>query len=176
MKLNLGSGIMLKKNFVNYDMMIRKPEENVPRVVGMIENLSFKENSFDEVLCSHVIEHFQPEQSIQMLRDIYYVLKPDGLLIIEGPDILGAYWYYVGCECGNRWKGRPEPNVKGLIDCIFANVHRYTRGEEWTHKSGWTGCMVAQEMAEIGFYIKHVGKGWTHGMGRRDFRVEGIKR
>lgn len=163
---------MLKKGWVNYDLTTHKRGDRKTNFIGRIENLPFKENSFDEVLCSHVIEHFRYLNGLQVLKDVHYILKPGGLAIFEGPDILGIYWYYI-----EGWGGRKEPDIDMLIKSLYGKPKELDDyNEPWVHKWGWTGCSLAQEMAEIGFYIRHVGKGFTHGMGKRDFRVEGIKR
>ena len=70
MKLNLGSGEMLKKKWINFDAQILNRGGVSTNVVGMIENIPFKENSFDEILCSHVVEHFYYEDALQMMRMI----------------------------------------------------------------------------------------------------------
>jgi hypothetical protein len=49
-------------------------------------------------------------------------------------------------------------------------------GDRWIHRSAWTKEIIAEEMRIVGFEIVHIGIGLTHGMGERDFRVEGIKR
>lgn len=170
MKLNLGSGEMLKKKWINFDAQILSRGGVNTNVVGMIEDMPFKENSFDEILCSHVIEHFYYEDALQMMRDIHRVLKPGGVVIMEGPCVLGVYWYYI-----EGWGGRKEPDVINLIHAFYPRQNRDKYGDGWFHRSGWTGCYLAQEMVELGYKIRHVGKGWTHGMGKRDFRVEGIK-
>ena len=97
---------------------------------------------------------------------------------MEAACLLGAYWYYVGCSnCGHQWGGnkKKDPQIEVFANCLLThkNVDRW--GPEMQHKSVWTGCWIAQEMAELGFYIRHNGMGMTHGMGRRDFRVEGVK-
>jgi len=52
-------------------------------VEGSIENLPFKENSFDTIIMGDVIEHlFFPVESIQTVLKI---LKPEGKLIITTP-------------------------------------------------------------------------------------------
>ena len=53
-KLNLGCGDDHKKGWINCD--IRK-EVNPDVVVDLTKKLRFKDNSIDEVLMKHVLEH-----------------------------------------------------------------------------------------------------------------------
>ena len=68
--------------------------------------LSFKENSFDIVICTHVYEHVP--NSKKLFDEIYRVLKPGGhfsisdvVLVGELPEkILNAAEMYAGCVAG----------------------------------------------------------------------------
>lgn len=47
-------------------------------VIGDIRNLPFKDKVFDGVHCSHVIEHFPPNEAHQILSEIDRVLHEGG--------------------------------------------------------------------------------------------------
>ncbi|BFI76524.1 methyltransferase domain-containing protein [Sulfurisphaera ohwakuensis] len=51
------------------------------------KRLPFPNNSVDFVYMSEVIEHFYYYESIEILKDIYRILKPSGILRITTPDI-----------------------------------------------------------------------------------------
>lgn len=164
-KLNLGSGEMLLKDHINFDAQIFKRHGIFTDTLGFVEKLTdiYEENTFDEVLSAHVIEHQLEPDSIKMLKDIHKVLKPGGKAIIEGPDFLGA----------QKVAGE---NVQQAIRWIMSHtVHPKKWGDHWYHKSAWTKDIVAEAMEKVGYQIVHKGIGLTHGMGERDFRVEGVK-
>ena len=48
-----------------------------------LTSLSFSDNSFDIIICNHVLEHIVNEK--QALNEIYRVLKPGGLAILQVP-------------------------------------------------------------------------------------------
>lgn len=167
MKLNLGSGDTPKKGYLNFDATIfRRPKSGTKTdVVGRIEAMPFKSESFEEVFSAHVIEHFPFKGSLELLQICYDLLKVDGLCIIEGPCLLGAYEVYVV----------RDNNIRKYIQMLYGTGPRAVKayGELAQHKSGWTGPVLAEEMVKIGFTIKYVGHGRDHGMGKRDFRVVG---
>jgi SAM-dependent methyltransferase len=51
-----------------------------------ITSLSFNDNFFDIIICSHVLEHIEDDR--QAVREIYRVLKPGGIAIIIVPQDL----------------------------------------------------------------------------------------
>ena len=48
-----------------------------------ITDLGFDDNSFSLVWCSHVLEHIENDR--QAMSEVYRVLKPDGLAVIQVP-------------------------------------------------------------------------------------------
>ena len=52
-------------------------------VYGNAKSLKFKDNSFDTILCTEVIEHI--DDPFKVLNEIYRVLKPNGILILTAP-------------------------------------------------------------------------------------------
>lgn len=45
----------------------------------------FEDGSFDAVIASHVLEHFEFGDMLKILREIHRVLKPEGILTISVP-------------------------------------------------------------------------------------------
>lgn len=48
-----------------------------------IARLPFKENSFDFIICYHVLEHVTDDR--QSMRELFRVLKPAGLALLQSP-------------------------------------------------------------------------------------------
>jgi len=84
MKLNLGSGFVKIPGFINVDI-----DKNVePDMVADIRDLKEIENeSVDEILASHVLEHFLQKETFGILREWYRVLKKEGIIYVIVPDI-----------------------------------------------------------------------------------------
>ncbi len=54
-------------------------------IYGDALKLPFKNNSFDGVFCAHVIEHFNSQEALILLKEINRVLKKKGRLVLETP-------------------------------------------------------------------------------------------
>ena len=166
--LNLGGGGLIWPDYLNFDLRHhnRGNGHAVTDVIGDINYMPFKECSFKIILCCHVIEHFYKTDAIEVIGKCYSLLKPGGILVMEAPCILGCYSYYV-----EKFK-----DVSRFIDFIYGGEdNRLKYGNDYAHKSGWTGKLMAEEMEKIGFGIVGIGIGRHHGRGKRDFRVEGVK-
>jgi SAM-dependent methyltransferase len=58
-------------------------ESPLAKVKMDIHQIPFKENTFDVVLCNHVLEHVKDD--IKAMNEIQRVLKPDGFAILQVP-------------------------------------------------------------------------------------------
>ena len=58
-------------------------ESPLAKVKMDIHEIPFAENTFDAVLCNHVLEHVRDD--IQAMREIHRVLKPGGFAILQIP-------------------------------------------------------------------------------------------
>lgn len=85
--LDIGCG----RGFVSYnygDVVGLDFQENnslIPLVKGDATKLPFRDNSFDTVLMSHVLEHFL--ESEEVLKECHRVLKQDAGIIISVPNL-----------------------------------------------------------------------------------------
>lgn len=169
-KLNLGSGGMLRNGYINFDKNMTKRGDKKTDVIGDVLDIAkiYSPETFDEILCAHVIEHFELKVANKILKDCYSLLKKSGKLIMEGPDIIGIIQLY---NEAHPIMDTPEK----VIQNIYGSPTYIEEGLEWLHKWGWTHETMSAQMKATGFKVIHEGIGQTHGMGRRDFRVVGIR-
>jgi len=66
------------ENYITADI-----ESPLAKVKMDIHQIPFEENTFDVVLCNHVLEHVQDD--IKAVSEIYRVLKPGGFAILQVP-------------------------------------------------------------------------------------------
>ena len=85
MKLNLGCGSKILDGYVNvdkfelYDIDIKHDLEKFP--------YPFKDNSVEEIMLSHVLEHIgqEPDIFIKILKELYRICKNEALIEIGVP-------------------------------------------------------------------------------------------
>ena len=99
---------------------------------GGIELFADKCECYDVITLSHVVEHVH--EPVALLRRLYELLKPGGMLWLETPNIdsLGSRRF------GRNWRGLEPPRhlvmftTKALVSCLqdagFKDVRRLWRG------------------------------------------------
>jgi len=101
--VGLGSGVLMQMlkgkcdyYAVDYNEHIvdywKKKNFNVKRCDVAKETLPFKDNFFDIVWCSHIVEHIHSEEQIRFFKELYRILKKGGFLIVFSPTPFN--WYF----------------------------------------------------------------------------------
>jgi predicted SAM-dependent methyltransferase len=89
MKLHIGCGEKYLEGYVNIDFpdseqsIIKTKADVFYKNMG---ELSYAENSIDEIRSHHLFEHFSRAEALKLLTRWRGWLKPDGVLVIETPD------------------------------------------------------------------------------------------
>ena len=95
------------------------------------EKLPLRNDSFDKILCSEVLEHIDDER--QALRELVRALRPGGLLVITVP-----------CT---------ESKFPSLIECLgIKTVHDYD-GPEKHYRKGYTLAELSSVLGNAGMSI-----------------------
>lgn len=84
MKLNLGSGSLKLKDYINYDIKDGK----------LAYPLDVPDESCDEIRASHILEHYSHRQVFQVITDWVSKLKIGGILKIAVPDFAKIVEHY----------------------------------------------------------------------------------
>jgi len=91
MKLNLGCGGDYREGYLNVDAF----DSTVADKIMLAYNLNFKDNFFDEIYLSQLIEHLGIVGGIHCLSECFRVLKPGKKILIETPDIRKSFEKYL---------------------------------------------------------------------------------
>jgi SAM-dependent methyltransferase len=78
------------------DVLVPKDIENIPFIQSSIENLPFRDNTFDFVFCILVIGYVEKDQ--KAIDEFYRVLKKGSFLVISFQSSLSAYRLLIDLE------------------------------------------------------------------------------
>ena len=89
-RLNLGCGDKILPGYINVDVAPTRAGRQ-PDVISDLHNLeAFEDETADEIMAIHVIEHFWRWEVLDGLREWVRVLKPGGHMILECPNLVSA--------------------------------------------------------------------------------------
>lgn len=89
-KLHLGCGTVMMDGFINVDGEYMKDKGFPIAYHDLTKPFPIPDNSVDEILSVHVIEHFPRHQVDPMMKEWLRILKPGGFVATEWPDALKA--------------------------------------------------------------------------------------
>jgi len=99
--------------------------------------LLFKKNFFEVITMLAVIEHLDYNQIYRILKDCYYILKPDGIIIITTP----AKWSHLALK-------------------LMAKIHLVSPEEIKEHKNAFTINELKNLLFKAKFEISKIQKGY----------------
>jgi predicted SAM-dependent methyltransferase len=163
MKVNLGCGITLLSGYTNVDIV--NNEHIKPDLVADItKSLPFDSESLDEILASHVVEHFRIWEVKRVLRDWWRCLKTGAKIIIECPDldkILDNFKKYPDDE---------EMHIFALYGCPMFEE------PSMEHHWAYTPKTLGKILADVGFINIKQEPAQFHEGEKREFRLVAEKR
>ena len=141
-KLHLGCGEKYLEGYVNIDFpegehTVMRPKADI---YGDIQNLSYAENSVDEIRSHHMFEHFVRAEALKLLVRWRKWLKPGGLLVIETPDFLTSAQAYCNAFSMRR-KSQLVRHIIGSQEAGWAQ-----------HKDLWDKQKFSFVLKKMGFY------------------------
>lgn len=135
MKLNLGSGTIRKKGYVDIDLY-----RDCDLKWDLRQELPYDGESISEIYASHLIEHLTRREFEAVLPNWYHVLKKGGVLEIHCPDL---------DQICSSWASGDQRELKMML---YGGQEDFGKGE--CHKNGFTLTELVRELTEVGFKIR----------------------
>ena len=133
-RLHLGCGTRVFDDYLNIDGDYMAGTPGI-FVHDISQPFPVDENSVDEILSIHVIEHIMPDQVPGILREWLRMLKPGGCVAIEWPDLLKMCQYIASDP--SRIYSTDRKVQKRSVGGIFGNIIRY-QDPVMLHKWGYS--------------------------------------
>ena len=169
-RLNLGCGDKILPGYVNVDVVESRAGKR-PDVLCDLHRLEpFADDSADEILAVHVVEHFWRWEVLDILKEWVRVLKPGGRLVLECPNLISA------CEAFLR---DPEVAASGGKEGQ-RSMWVFYGDPQWqdpymVHRWGYTPKSLVQLMGEAGLVDARQEPAQFKLREPRDMRVVGVK-
>jgi SAM-dependent methyltransferase len=169
-RLNLGCGDKIMAGYVNVDVAESRNDKQ-PDVLCDLHRLHvFGDDTADEILSVHVIEHFWRWEALDVLKEWVRVLRPGGKMILECPNLIEACRGFL--EDPDRASG---PGLEGQRTMwVFYGDPKW-RDPLMVHRWGYTPRSLGQLMTEAGLVNVRQEPAQFKLREPRDMRVVGEK-
>jgi len=150
MKLNLGCGFDKRKGYVNID---RRKECNPDMLIDLEkEGLKrFQDNSVEEIIMRDFLEHLSWRKIRWFLKEVYRVLKPNGLVHIQAPNFEAIV--QKGINRSEDWKRWGLSSDWEKLSYWIMGSQEYP---ENTHKTIFTISGLKKLLERIGFKVERI--------------------
>jgi len=157
-RLNIGSDRVQIAGFLSVDF---NPDVD-PDVLAEATDLPYPDNSVDEVMASHVLEHLSWNDGLKALKEWKRVLKPGAVLTVACPDVIqvylmykhGATWGDYGQQVNATYVQASAFGANLLVEEIPEMKDQYG-GPGHAHHSIYILDMLLNRVIEAGFVYCH---------------------
>ncbi len=146
-RLNLGCGEDRRDGFINVDAHVPTADLQMD-----VFNLELGDATVDEIFSSHMLEHLGKFEVPSALKEWHRVLKPEGVLRLNLPDLEWVTEQWLNTPEKARWGWR--------LDTLYG---LQTHPGEF-HKTGFTADRIEALLREVGFPRVKTSYVWSHGM------------
>lgn len=155
--LEIGPGIKRIENFEGLNIVKNNATDYIADVA---KGIPFANETFDLIYSSHFLEHIEWYNVHFVLKEMYRVLKPNGIIEIYVPNGLKIAKAFVEAELydskeyldDNWWKFNKEKDP-----CIWANGRIFTYGDGKRIKGHWNSHLSIFSERYLKKIIKEIG-------------------
>jgi SAM-dependent methyltransferase len=90
-----------------------------------------KDNGLDAILMLDVLEHFEINAAISLLRDIHRTLKPGGLIVVRVPNVANATGFFNQIGDLSHRTGFNEIALKNVLELTGFTQIQVRSSEKW---------------------------------------------
>lgn len=144
LKLHIGCGNIYKKGYVNIDAY----NTGAADLNVLADKLPFPDNSVELIENYHLLEHLSRLECLRALKEWYRVLKPNGKLIIEVPNLIKHMDVFLKSDYKERWEIASGGFNHGLIQAIYGLGGK--KGQY--HKTGFDKQRLKNLLEEHNFF------------------------
>lgn len=128
MRLNIGCGRDVREGWINVDCLALAPEVCV---WSLTNRWPVADGEVEEIMASHVMEHFTLGQRCFVYNEMHRVMQPGGKATVivphwanaraygdpthEWPPVSEFSWYYLG----RAWRDEHAPHTNEMLRCDF---------------------------------------------------------
>jgi predicted SAM-dependent methyltransferase len=138
------------------------PEVGPDIVASITDMAKVPDASFDAVWSSHNLEHLHSFEVPLALNEFFRVLKPDGFVLINLPDLRAIARYILADNLSNPMY-QSEVGVITPLDVLFGHQQSLQKGHHFmAHRTGFTATTLGQCLLDAGFAEVRVteGRSW----------------
>jgi SAM-dependent methyltransferase len=124
-----------------------------PDMVGSVCELDtlFPAQSFDAILCSHVLEHLYAHEVYPVLVHFRRALKPDGFALIMCPDLVAAAEQLLEKGLAGIVYNAPVGPIR-VLDLFYGHSQSIEQGQHhMAHRTGFTSERLGNLLLQAGF-------------------------
>jgi SAM-dependent methyltransferase len=147
-RLHLGCGSRIFDGYINVDGEYMKHHPDVI-IHDITQKFSLPDDSVDEILTVHVLEHITRSRVADMLREWHRILRPGGFAAVEWPDFLKMCREVAAnpdCLLATADRRLQKRTVLG----IYGDNERYPDPVMW-HKWGYSEHSMTHLFQSVGF-------------------------
>ena len=133
-RLNIGCGRDVKEGWLNVDCLALAPDVCV---WNLTNRWPVGDGEVEEIMASHVIEHFDSGQRSWVMNEAHRALRPGGKMTVivpswasgraygdpthQWPPVSEMWFYYLSRE----WREANAPHVNSMLSCDFTATWGY---------------------------------------------------